>query len=231
MHQHPAFWENRQDENVYSVFSKLLDEKKLWVTMDRASFRPPCRYDLEKYGNDANYMHWDYNFPLAKRNMIQGLVYLTDTKETQGAFSCMPSIYKKIISGTYENIDKFDRFNPNKGLFLSEIQDFDDSEIVSISAPAGSLIIWDSRLPHGCVSNHYHLPRFVQFISMYPASNPESDFAKIENDRNSQIACFTEKRAPECYRGLKGQHDPETHPDFQLSSLGRKLVGFDTWDN
>ncbi|WP_432721501.1 phytanoyl-CoA dioxygenase family protein [Jeongeupia wiesaeckerbachi] len=229
MHQHPAFWAIRQDEVVYDAFSGLLDEEKLWVTMDRASFRPPCRYDLEKYGDDANYMHWDYDFRKSARNMFQGLIYLADTDATQGAFSCVPSVYKKIRAGEYEHFDQFDKFT-KKGLFLSHAQEFSDKDIVPIAAPAGSLIIWDSRLPHGCVSNHSPMPRFVQFISMYPSGDSESSSAKIEDDRESRIQCFNDKRAPECHRGLNGQHDPERHERFELSELGRKLVGFDHWE-
>jgi hypothetical protein len=230
MYQHPAFWDIRQDEIVYAIFATLLNEKKLWVTMDRASFRPPCRYDLEKYGDDANYMHWDYDFRVANRDMFQGLVYLTDTKEKQGAFSCVPSVYKKIKEGGYEHFDQFHKFT-KKGLFLSEVQSFTEKDIVSIAAPAGSLIIWDSRLPHGCVSNHAAEPRFVQFISMYPAHDAESSSAKIENDRDARIECFNAQRAPECHRGLKGQIDPEIHPKFKLSDLGEKLVGINIWNN
>ncbi len=103
MHHHPSFWEVRQHPEVYDAFVKLLDEEALWVTMDRASFKPPCRYDLPQYGNDQNRMHWDYDFRLLEVPVYQGLIYLTDTEKQQGAFGGLPQVYRQVKDGTFHN--------------------------------------------------------------------------------------------------------------------------------
>ncbi|WP_367987502.1 phytanoyl-CoA dioxygenase family protein [Vibrio sp. NTOU-M3] len=228
MHQHPSFWDIRQNPRVYQTFRHLLEEEQLWVTMDRASFRPPCRYDLEAYGEDANPMHWDYDFRQKPNHLYQGLIYLNDTNAKQGAFACVPQVFQQIKQGTFPHMDKLNRFH-SKGLFLEEVMDFSSDDIVPIEAPAGSLIIWDARLPHGCVSNHYHKPRFVQFVSMFKAEDPEAIPVEIIQDRAQRIECFMDMRAPECHRDLKGQMDPEPYKRPELTPLGRKLLGVDRW--
>ncbi|WP_238322221.1 phytanoyl-CoA dioxygenase family protein [Vibrio mexicanus] len=228
LHQHPAFWDVRQNPKLYSAFSRLLDETNLWVTMDRASFRPPCRYDLPTYGNDENPIHWDYDFRKKSQSLYQGLIYLSDTNKQQGAFSCVPSVYQQIKAGTFEHMDSLDQFH-SKGLFLKDVMPFSKDDIVAVDAPAGSLIVWDARLPHGCVSNHYHQPRFVQFVSMFKAEDQESVPVEIIQDRHERVECFQTMRAPECHRNLRGQVDPEPYDQPKLTALGRKLVGINSW--
>ncbi|MGF1767810.1 phytanoyl-CoA dioxygenase family protein [Enterovibrio makurazakiensis] len=228
LHQHPAFWDIRQHPKIYNTFRHLLGEDELWVTMDRASFRPPCRYDLEAYGNDENPMHWDYDFRLRNKNLYQGLIYLTDTHQNQGAFACVPSVYKKIRDGKFEHANALEKFG-SKGLFLRDVMEFTEKDIITIDAPAGSLIIWDARLPHGCVSNHYHMPRFVQFITMFRADDIDSIPTEVEQSRDERIDCFMKMRAPECHRNLNGQPDPEPYNRAKLSSLGEKLLGVKRW--
>jgi hypothetical protein len=228
LHQHPAFWDIRQSPAIYNIFSEILDEKELWVTMDRASFRPPCRYDLENYGSDLNPIHWDYDFRLKNKSLYQGLIYLNDTNKEQGAFACIPSIYKQIKTGSFKNIEALNKFH-KKGLFLSDVIPDCKEPVLAIDAPAGSLIIWDARLPHGCVNNHYHEPRFVQFISMFKANDDNAVPNDIIQTREDRIACYEQMQAPGCHRNRAGQFNLEPYEKAILSSLGKKLLGLTDW--
>ncbi|MGF1701102.1 phytanoyl-CoA dioxygenase family protein [Photobacterium makurazakiensis] len=228
MHHHPAFWQVRQHPDIYHAFAKLLEEEKLWVTMDRASFKPPCRYDLEQYGNDQNRMHWDYDFRKLDEPVYQGLIYLTDTEKSQGAFGGLPQVYRQIVNNTFHDPELFDKFTIN-GLYLEEVYKFTEEDITRIDAPAGSLVIFDSRLPHGNVCTHHFDPRFVQFIAMYKADSARHVPEVLHQSREERINCYESSRPPAWLRGWRGQFDPEPFKPAELSPLGKKLVGLEPW--
>src|SRR4028119_1716240 len=41
MYQHQALWDNRQSPRIHAAFADLFETEKLWVSMDRASLKPP----------------------------------------------------------------------------------------------------------------------------------------------------------------------------------------------
>ncbi|PAU39042.1 hypothetical protein CKF94_06545 [Vibrio coralliilyticus] len=228
MHHHPAFWQVRQHPDVYQAFAQLLNEEQLWVTMDRASFKPPCRYDLPQYGNDSNRMHWDYDFRQMDIPVYQGLIYLTDTEKEQGAFGGLPQVYRQIIDNTFHDPSLFEQFTIN-GLYLEDVYPFTEQDITKIDAPAGSLVIFDSRLPHGNVCTYHLNPRLVQFIAMYKADSEEHVPAVLYQSREERVNCYQNARPPAWLRGWRGQLDPEPFTPLELSPLGRKLVGLESW--
>ncbi|TQV87325.1 phytanoyl-CoA dioxygenase family protein [Aliikangiella coralliicola] len=228
MHHHPAFWQVRQDPDVYRAFCEMLEEKELWVTMDRASFKPPCRYDLEQYGDDQNPLHWDYDFRKVDGEVYQGLVYLTDTESEQGAFACVPSLYREIVEDRFENSQGFSQFQIN-GLFLHDVYDCQESEIVKVAAPAGSLIIFDSRLPHGNVATHHNKPRFVQFISMFKANSRYGVPDVLFQQQADRVECYLKSLPPSWLTGWNGQLAQEPFAPQPLTELGRRLVGLESW--
>ena len=228
VHHCPEFWALRQEPGLYQAYKEILQQPNLWVTMDRASFKPPCRYDLAQYGDDSNPMHWDYDFRKLDTAIYQGMVYLTDTQEKQGSFACFPQLYRDIVNGTVEQPELFDQFKVN-GLFLKDLMDFTETDLTIVSAPAGSLIIFDSRLPHGNICNHHNEPRFVQYLSMFQAENKSAIPELLYQDRAERIDCYVNSRPPSWLRNWKGQLDPEPFVAEQLTELGRKLVGIDQW--
>jgi hypothetical protein len=210
LHQHQAFWDNRQHFGVYQIFSELLGWRELWVTMDRASFKPPHRADRSDRRDDSP-MHWDRD-PLDRRGAyLQGLLYLTDTAADQGAFQCVPKIYRSP-----------EHWNSKRGAdgFLVP-EKFDAAEIATVPGRAGTLVVWDSRLPHGNGLNHARLPRFTQYLAMQPAGG--------EKARRERVRLWRDKRAPSCWRPWPRQIDPEPGAPAKLTPLGRKLLGIDRW--
>jgi hypothetical protein len=57
-----------------------------------------------------------------------------------------------------------------------------------------------------------------------PTADDEREAARL-----ARIRLVEERRAPEHWRGLRGQLDPEPGPAIALTELGRKLVGYDRW--
>ncbi|WP_051227292.1 phytanoyl-CoA dioxygenase family protein [Oceanospirillum beijerinckii] len=146
----------RKKEVIRKAFAQLWQTNQLTVSTDRVSINPP-ETELWKFpGPD---IHWDldhFNPPIPFRT--QGLIYLTDTAENQGAFSCAPGFHHKIDNWLRSLPDNT---NPQE-------QDWSKFNIKPIAAKAGDLIIWHHALPHGSSPNRAHSPRVVQYINMYP---------------------------------------------------------------
>jgi hypothetical protein len=76
LHHSQAFWENRQHPRVYEVFSEILGVRELWVTMDRASFKPPFRSEWPTRRDDSPF-HWDRD-PCDPKRLVCPRPTLTD---------------------------------------------------------------------------------------------------------------------------------------------------------
>ncbi|RKN70150.1 phytanoyl-CoA dioxygenase family protein [Paenibacillus ginsengarvi] len=212
---HQTMWDNRQHPDVYRAFAELLEEEKLWVSIDRVNMKPPRRDDISSF--NTGFIHWDTDtskltFPLPRPPRVQGVLYLADTADNQGGFQCVPSLYRD-----FENWIKTqpaDR-NPTK-------PDITGHEIVPIAGEAGDLLIWDVLLAHGNGQNYTAKPRFAQYITMFPAAPGVRRDDAVESWRNrTGPASF-----PADERGWERR--PGTGP-AQLTELGRKLLGLDPW--
>ena len=206
VHQHQTIWNVRQYPAIHQVFARLLGTEKLWVRPDRLSFKPPEKHDRVK---DSSHIHLDFPYNKITSLRLQGILYLTDTSEDQGAFCCVPELYKQP-----------DVLRQKEGLRFTD-EELDGYEIKNISAKAGSLIIWDSRQPHSGNINTSDRPRLAQYLSMCPEETEES--------RASRIALWQAKRAPEKWRNMPFQQDPEPGDVAELTELGQKLLGPTRW--
>lgn len=94
MYQHQALWNNRQHPRVYEAFAELLGTPRLWVSIDRACFKPP-RHPAHPEYDSKGFIHWDADttrlpMPLS----VQGVLCLADTEEDQGGFQCVPELFR-----------------------------------------------------------------------------------------------------------------------------------------
>lgn len=221
LHQHQSLWDNRQYPRVHGAFADLLGTEKLWVSMDRASMKAPVTTEFPDY-DDRGFVHWDLDTskPLPQRLGVQGVLYLADTTEEMGGFCCVPGFHKVLSQWIEEQ--PADR-NP-RAPDLSRLPE--GMKVTPIPARAGDLVIWSRTLAHGNGRNEGTLPRLAQYITMSPA-RPEN-----EELRHERIACWQERRAPanwerdipERYKGLETKNPPA-----QITPLGRKLLGVDSW--
>lgn len=154
--QHPALTSNRLSPRIHKAFAQLWGTSDLQVTTDRCGFSAPLRPDET---TQAPPMHWDIDFRFPGYLGTQGILYLTDTRATQGAFSVVPGFHLRLKDwlatlppGTDPNTLDLEALNPHP-----------------IAGSAGDLIIWHSSLPHGSRPNHHARPRIVHYINMYPA--------------------------------------------------------------
>lgn len=219
MYHHPSMWNNRQQPEIYEAFSHLLNEEKLWVSIDRVNMKPPAKAD--KPNLDNNFIHWDTDTdnlpdPIPKGKRVQGVLYLADTAPNQGGFQCVPAIYRDLRR--YLNRQPAER-NPR-------VPDLTGYETEAIPGKAGDLVIWDVLLPHGNGHNRSNLPRYAQYINMYPADCNNTE------DRERRVNLWRSRKGPS---GAAFPGDPRnweqtqfnTSPD--LTPLGQKLLGMVPW--
>lgn len=145
---------NRLSKKIRLAFQQLWKRKNLMVSIDRVSFNPP---ETKSYKFQGPNLHWDVSLKTPIPYGMQGLLYLNDIEENQGAFTLIPGFHNKI-----ENWLKKINANPRE---VNLLESFDEKPIVGT---AGDLIIWNHCLPHGSRPNHSNFPRFVQYINYQP---------------------------------------------------------------
>jgi hypothetical protein len=209
IHHPQTFWNNRQYPKIHQIFAELYGTEKLWVTMDRASFKPPFRSQLFQRRDDS-LLHWDVDPKKAKNLSIQGVLYLTDTEANQGAFECVPAAYRFLAQLLQDH---------KKVRFLKP--EADQKDILGIAGRAGTLVLWNSLLLHRSGLNRTDRPRFVQYIAMHPVGS--------EQERQERVKLWQERRVPKHWRGWRYQIEPEPGKPAELDALGRKLLGLDPW--
>jgi hypothetical protein len=209
IHQSQAIWDNRSLPRVHAAFAELLGTEKLWVSMDRTAFVPPARGKFDR----EHSIHWDdklrtrLNDPTLR---VQGMLYLTDTAEEQGAFECVPTIFP--------NTRAWLAANPGR-----DEPDVKGHALVRVPGKAGDLVIWNSMLPHRGSKNRGSTPRLTQYISMF-------EVGERGQTAEERIALWREKRVPKTWRDWPATvRDPEPGEPAKLDALGRKLLGLDPW--
>ena len=161
----------------------------------------------------ADPIHWDGDPTASSRLSIQGLVYLTDTGADQGAFCCVPSLYK--------DLDGYLAKHPEHAGSRRPTVDPDHIEVVP--GPAGSMVLWHRKMPHSSTKNLSDRPRWVQYVAMDPIGDDEARQARVE--------AYRQAMPPEwaIVQQVPGQQIPEPTGAARLDPLGRKLVGLDSW--
>jgi len=186
----------------------------------------------EEYKTKENWIHWDLSpfhygtsaagfapntdvkhEELAKEYgsvRVQGLITLTDCPIDAGGFHCVPGFPgERFFKWREENVEYAKDPNICNRNFV-EVPENDPmrSEITKIPMRAGSLLIFNSQLPHGNFPNVSDSFRMVQYVKMLSADDPREFLPTFSYSK------FT---ADEWLGG------------YQPSPLGRKLFGIDKW--
>lgn len=213
LYQHQVLWDNRQAPRIHGAFADIWGSEDLWVTIDRANLNIPVKPNWDFKG----FIHWDIDtgikpLPFA----VQGVLSLTDTTADQGGFQCVPGFPKQFEEWVKTQPEDRDTRKP----------DLSDLDIQHIETKAGDLLIWNSLLPHGTGRNESDRPRLAQYISMFPAKEDDEEL------REWRIRSWKERLKPEgfAYPGDPRDLERKHGKPAELSSLGRKLLGVDSWD-
>jgi len=159
--QHPALERNRKADKIKRAFEELWNRTDLWVNTDRVGFNPP---ETESYKFQGPRLHWDASIIPPIQFGTQGILYLSDTAENQGAFTLVPGFNNRIE-------DWLKSLPPESDPYREDLYALGSKPI---AANAGDFIIWHHILPHGSSPNTAALPRFVQYINYAPADEDRS---------------------------------------------------------
>ena len=152
---HPAIWANRRAPRVRGAFEQLWQRDDLSSTVDQCGFNPPERDDWKFPGPR---LHFDCALEAPVPFGLQGILYLTDTAEHQGAFICVPGFHRRIDGWLAERVRSGNPSDVDLGALESR----------PIAGKAGDLIVWHHALPHGSSPNRANRPRIVQYVTFEP---------------------------------------------------------------
>ena len=228
MYHHQAFWENRQSPRVYGAFADIRGEEGLWVSIDRASFKPPLHPQHLEY-DSKGFIHWDDDpaATISQPLQLQGVLCLTDTDEWMGGFQCVPGHHLRLDEWLAARPGpegrKLEDLSAGSLARAAALSGYPAESVVRLSNSAGDLIIWDHRLPHGNGRNVSLRPRLAQYITMTPAWEGDTSL------RNSRVRMWRERTAPPGSPGDRRNWERRHCQPAILSDLGRRLLGRDRW--
>jgi hypothetical protein len=153
--QHPLLEKNRRSPKIRAAYEQLWGRTDLWMNTDRVSFNPP---ETDAWHFPGPRLHWDVSLDLPIPFGLQGLLYLSDTEASQGAFTLVPGFQHK-IAGWINSLP------PGAD---PRTQDLQALGAKPIAANAGDFILWHQALPHGSSPNTSTRPRIVQYINYLP---------------------------------------------------------------
>lgn len=163
--QHPVLESNRRSDKIRKVYEQLWNRTDLFVNADRVGFNPP---ETEAYPFQGPHLHWDVSLKLPIPFGLQGILYLADTAENQGAFTLVPGFQNRIT----------DWINSLPEGTNPRTEDLYALGANPIAAKAGDFIVWHHALPHGSSPNTAQVPRFVQYINYEPANEQKNEVWK-----------------------------------------------------
>jgi len=175
--------ENRQNPKVYEAFCAVFNCRKLICDHDRLGvMRPTMRESGEKtsWRTLSRWLHLDCNPTIGRASIggfqlvddssidfektliIQGLLTLTDAREEDGGFHCVPGGHKLSIEWAKHNPSRSDNMQVGMDDPIREL-------VQKIPIKKGCLLAWNSLLFHGNHPNFSTHWRGVQYIRMLPA--------------------------------------------------------------
>lgn len=156
--QHPLQQQIRRSPRIHKAFAQLWGHADLWTTTDRMSFNPP-----ERPGHlfPGPHLHWDCSLAQPIPFGTQGIIYLEDTADDQGALQIVPGFHHHLDSW----LAALDGADPRASDLGRPPR--------RIGAEAGDLVVWRQDLPHGASPNRASRPRLAQYLNMYPADYRE----------------------------------------------------------
>ena len=203
---HPSQWDIRQLPNLHEVWSAIWQRRDLWTDVNSCRVTPPWRPGAA----EALPIHFDVDPHDLSSQWFPGLVALTDAPVGGGGFRCVPSLFRAH--------DRWPTTWPCAGRYEPQLGSAD--EIVEVPLRRGDVLIWDSHLPHGTVPNLSGSPRAVFYLQLHPPGTAV--------DLAERLADVDAGRAPPWVRWKPGHDRLDRHP-FELSQLGRQLLGLDPW--
>eukprot|EP01127_Copromyxa_protea_P003151 TRINITY_DN13010_c0_g1_i1.p1 TRINITY_DN13010_c0_g1~~TRINITY_DN13010_c0_g1_i1.p1 ORF type:complete len:361 (+),score=76.33 TRINITY_DN13010_c0_g1_i1:119-1201(+) len=187
----------------------------------------------EEWKTKRNWLHWDlspFHFGTSAAGYIlnpevsfeslrgsygglrvQGLINLVDCTEEVGGFHCVPKFHGERFMKWREDNWEYGQSPEIVRRNFVEVPEDDPmrAEVIRVPMKAGSLLIWNSQLPHGNFPNSSDRFRMVQYIKAIPVSDAR-EFHPVGYSKNFP----PEDMFPE---------------GWEPSELGKKMFGLQEW--
>ncbi len=175
---------------------KLLDAIQSLIGEDivfhysKLNMKAPSIGSIVEWHQDLSY------YPLTNRDSVTVLFYLDDANTTNGCLQVIPEVHRgELLSHSRE------------GLFQGRVMEkVDESQAVSLEAPAGSVIFMDAMTPHASSPNTSRFPRRTLILSYRAADaypiylgefSPEHEaHVRLVRGKWSETARFTMQSFP-----------------------------------
>ena len=235
-------WDIRSNESVYNVFSNLYPNEKLLTSFDGVNFVFPPELTNRGFYRGGQWFHTDQSAFKPNKCCIQGMVNLYDVDIGDGTLAVLKG------SNNYHQ-DFFNEFENKKSEAKDDWYKISDNDLEwfinkgcswsNVLAPAGSMILWDSRTFHMAIEPQKNRPnphfRFVIYVCMLPRSGATiNDLQKkihcLANRRMTSHWAYKVKMFPQ-YPRTYGAALPELDPSYtisnplKLTNLGLELIG------
>ena len=165
-------WKARAEPNVVKVFSELWKTNELLVGFCRANIMRPSQYSGKFI---EPWHHVDQRDSKPDRVSVQGLLNLEDCGNRDGGLMVYPKshLYHQALFKHFKTSTKKDWYRHSSDELMWLFTQNNACKPTYIEAPAGSLILWDSRTIHYNRSpwpNNNNKFRYAIYICQTPAS-------------------------------------------------------------
>jgi ectoine hydroxylase-related dioxygenase (phytanoyl-CoA dioxygenase family) len=265
--QTQVMWDLRQDPRIVEVFAKIWGTNELIVSMDGMSLMCPAEIREEHF---APWPHVDQginkrndgvihnNLPPAdfvsesmlkvKPFTIQGQFLFEDSFEGDGGFFCIPKSHLRFeeFSPFFEELQAIDIPKSEKAAIKDRyLRDFfsdsgDSYPMKHVTAPKGSLILWDSRTIHWNQhpKNGNSKVRMVGYLCYVPKKRMTDELRALRLkafelgvSTGHNPAQFDLKFTKDhIWKGYEQYLESSSYrqPDIHLTPLGKSLLGLYT---
>jgi len=188
----------------------LLIDRPDWISKEGKKW---LHWDMNPFTGAISTATWavqDVDKNREYRLRVQGFLAVTDGKADNGGFFCVPGAHKLIRKWAKHHSEDSAMRNrvlepfTNARYYIPANDPMIDAG-QEIAVRAGSLVIWNSALPHSNYPNRSSEFRMVQYLTMTSAK--DGDFAPLFTDI-------------ELVRPV---------PEYSFSKLGHRLHGFEPW--
>lgn len=152
---HPAIDLNRQSAQIKKAYEQLYGHSEIHKSIDKVGFNPPIGNNYSFAGSP---LHWDTSLKLPIPYKLQGLLYLTDCDDHEGAFHCVPRFHHQI----QDWMNTLPEHSNPREEALKQLKP------IPVNGKAGDFVIWNQALPHCATPNQGKLPRMTQYLTYLP---------------------------------------------------------------
>ena len=183
--------ENRENWKTVSDWLHL-DMNPLTGRASTFGFEHVAEGHFESSENPLHAKNIPTNNAMRKRK-LQAILALVDCREEDGGFHAVPGFQHYIATWTRQNQDIYLCANHGGDPTTVQIPMNDPirQHIQCMPIRKGSLLAWDSRLPHGNYSNNSNGMRIVQYLHMAPITDEAvRPFPLLKRDFTGNISTY-----------------------------------------